>query len=230
MGCLCERVGEGLEIHHTCIGNVWIFADLSAADSAALATAAVRRRYKRADVIVNQGAEAGEMFLIKAGRVKLTKITADGEEITLDIRKGGDFIGENMLNEEMRYPVTATCIEDSLTCGFTKSNFERLVLTRPTIGLQVIKNLSKRIDSLSERIRDMSMTNLEDRLYRVLMNMAQEHGVQDTFGRKILFPLTHEELSFLAGAHRVSVTRAIKALKESGKVIQEGKNFIVQAV
>jgi len=37
-----------------------------------------------------------------------------------------------------------------------------------------------------------------------------------------------EDLSFLVGAHRVSITRAIKAIKESGKVIQEGRTLIVQ--
>jgi CRP/FNR family transcriptional regulator, cyclic AMP receptor protein len=40
-------------------------------------------------------------------------------------------------------------------------------------------------------------------------------------------PFTHEELSFLVGAHRVSITRAMKELKESGKVIQEGKRIIL---
>jgi CRP/FNR family transcriptional regulator len=128
----------------------------------------------------------------------------------------------------MNYPVTAVCVEDSLTCGFTKKKFEQLVLDRPTIGLQVIKNLSKRIDSLTGRIGNMSMTKLEDRLYKVLVNVAKEHGVQSSIGLRILFPLTHEDLSFLVGAHRVSITRAIKALKESGKVIQEGRSLIVQ--
>ena len=110
------------------------------------------------------GAAPREMFLIKAGRVKLTKVTEDGEEMTLDIRRGGDFIGENMLNEEVDYPVTAVCVEDTLTCGFSKAKFEQLILERPTIGLQVIKNLSRRIDSLTSRIGDMSMTSLEERL------------------------------------------------------------------
>jgi CRP/FNR family transcriptional regulator len=168
------------------------------------------------------------MFLIKAGRVKLTKVTEDGGEMTLDIRQSGDFIGENMLNEDLSYPVTAVCIEEALTCGFRKESFERLVLERPTIGLQVIKNLSKRIDSLTSRIGNMSMTALEDRLYKVLVNVATEHGIQVPRGLRILFPLTHEDLSFLVGAHRVSITRAIKVLKESGKVVQEGRNLIVQ--
>jgi CRP-like cAMP-binding protein len=228
MGCLCERLGKGMEVHPACIGHVWVFENLSTADLVALTEAAIKKQYRRSGIIFSQGQRAAEMFLIKAGRVKLSKVTEDGEEMTLDIRRAGDFIGENMLNEEASYPVTAVCVEDTLTCGFTKKKFEQLVLDRPTIGLQVIKNLSKRIDSLTSRIGNMSMTNLEERLYKVLVNVAREHGVQSTVGMKILFPLTHEDLSFLVGAHRVSITRAIKALKESGKVIQDGRHLVVQ--
>ena len=44
------------------------------------------------------------MFLIKAGRVKLTKVHEDGQEITLDMCKPGDFPGEQILSEEKKAP------------------------------------------------------------------------------------------------------------------------------
>ena len=69
----------------------------------------------------------------------------------------------------------------------------------------------------------MSLSNLEDRIYRVLTNVAREHGSRGARGFVIQFPLTHEDLSFLVGAHRVSITRAMKNLRESGKIIQQGK-------
>jgi CRP/FNR family transcriptional regulator len=71
----------------------------------------------------------------------------------------------------------------------------------------------------------MSLTNLEDRLHRVLMNVAREHGVRSAKGFTIQFPLTHEDLSFLIGAHRVSITRAMKTLKQAGKIIQQGREL-----
>ena len=62
------------------------------------------RRYQPGQAIFMQGDPAKEMFLIKAGRVRLSKIMEDGDEITIDIRKAGDFFGENMLSEEIHYP------------------------------------------------------------------------------------------------------------------------------
>lgn len=82
-----------------------------------------------------QGDPSDEMFLIKGGRVKLSKILEDGTELTLDIRKAGDFFGENMFSEEGQYPVSAYCLEDTLTCGFTRSQFEQMVIDHPKVGL-----------------------------------------------------------------------------------------------
>ena len=167
------------------------------------------------------------MFLIKGGHVKLSKVLEDGTELTLDIRKAGDFVGENMFSEEGQYPVSAYCLEDTLTCGFSRSQFEELVLQHPKVGLQIIKNLSERITWLTSRVGSLAVTNIEDRLYSVLSNVAKEHGTNTPKGIVIQFPLTHEDLGFLTGAHRVSITRAMKALKGAGKIIHEGRKLIL---
>lgn len=226
MGCLCESLaGKGIAVSPTCIGHLWVFADLQPEEIQAVAQSALRRSFDRGKAVFMQGDPGGAISLIKAGRVKLSKVLEDGSEITLDIRKAGDFLGEDMLSEVMDYPVSAWCMEEVLICSFTRERFERLVLDHPNIGLQVIKNLSSRITWLTNRIGSMSLTNLEDRLHRVLLNVAREHGVRSTKGFTIQFPLTHEDLSFLTGAHRVSITRAMKTLKEAGKIIQQGREL-----
>jgi CRP-like cAMP-binding protein len=226
MGCLCEQLaGKGIEISPTCIGHLWVFADLRPEEIQAVAESASRKRFNRGEAVFLQGDPGRAISLIKAGRVKLSKVMEDGSEITLDIRKAGDFLGEGMLSEEMDYPVSAWCMEEVLICSFTRERFEKLVLDHPNIGLQVIKNLSNRITWLTNRIGSMSLTNLDDRLHRVLMNVAREHGVRSSNGFTIQFPLTHEDLSFLTGAHRVSITRAMKTLKEAGKIIQQGREL-----
>lgn len=227
-GCLCEELaGKDIDLSSVCIGNLWVFQNLTSEEVKSLAQSALRRVYERGQAVFLQGEPAREMFLLKAGRVKLSKVTEDGSEITLDIRKTGDFLGENMLSEAVDYPVTAWCLEKTLTCGFDQNRFEKIVLQHPNIGLQVIRNLSDRINWLTARVGSMSATNLEDRLCGILMNVAREHGDRSSQGFVIQFPLTHEDLSFLVGAHRVSITRAMKSLREAGKIIQEGRTLTV---
>jgi CRP/FNR family cyclic AMP-dependent transcriptional regulator len=110
-------------------------------------------------------------------------------------------------------------IEDTLTCGFTRANFETLVRENPQIGLRVIRNMGKRIAFLTSRLESMSSGSVPERLFRVLSNIASEHGILDDKGYHVAFPLTHEELGFLLGVHRVTVTRAMKELTRTGKVL-----------
>jgi CRP/FNR family transcriptional regulator len=216
---------KGAEASTTCIGRLWVFDNLDAEEMNAVARFAQRRSFSRGEAIFMQGDPCRAVSLIKMGRVRLSKLMEDGTEFTLDIRKAGDFLGENMLSDEADCPVSALCMEQVLVCSFSRDQFEKLVLEYPGIGLQVIKNLSSRITWLTSRIGSMSLTNLEDRLYRVLINVAREHGVKNSEGFTIQFPLTHEDLSFLTGAHRVSISRAMKSLREAGKIIQQGRTL-----
>ncbi len=228
--CLCdEMLGGQTGSARACLAELWVFENLAPAEIEALLRAAWRKQYAGGEPIFFQGDQAEVMFLIKAGRVKLSKYTEGEVEVTLDIRKAGDFLGETMLSEDLEYPVSAWCLEDTVVCGFTKTRFEALVLENPNIGLQVIRNLSNRILVLTSRMGSLSAASLEDRLYGVLSQVANEHGTMTLKGAVIQFPLTHEDLSFLVGAHRVSITRAMKALRESGRVVSEGRTLIVRS-
>ncbi|WP_022665858.1 Crp/Fnr family transcriptional regulator [Desulfospira joergensenii] len=231
MACLCEKIAGGeIELSPVCIGNLWIFKDLDSDEIKALSHGAVRKKLIKGQSLFLQGDPANEVFLIKGGRVKLSKVLEEGTELTLDIRKAGDFVGENMFSQEGQYPVSAVCLETTLTCGFTRSQFEELVLQHPGVGLQIIKTLSERISWLTDRVGSLAVANIEDRLYRVLSNVAKEHGEQGPQGVVIQFPLTHEDLGFLTGAHRVSITRAMKSLKKSGKIIIADRRLILPAL
>lgn len=228
MPCLCQQIaGKDAVLSPVCIGSLWIFKDLAPEEIEGLAKDARRQKLEKGDLLFRQGDPADEMFLLKTGRIRLDKVFEDGSQITLDIRKAGDFTGENMFSDHGEYPVSAVCMEDTMTCGFTRKQFEETVLAYPNIGLQIIKTLSQQIDHLSSRVGSLATPSIEDRLFRVLSNVAREHGKTVPRGRVIRFPLTHEDLSFLTGAHRVSITRAMKALKDAGKIILEDRQLIL---
>jgi CRP/FNR family transcriptional regulator len=229
--CLCEElVAEGLVLADECVAHTWVFEHLNAQEVKALLAAAWRARFLAEEPIFLQWQRAEAMFLIKAGRVKLTKATDDGRELIIDIRKAGDVVGEALLGEDTVYPLSAYCLEDTLVCGFTLDRFQALVSAHPNIGFQVIKNLSDRVSRLQSRVDSMSEGRLEERVYRVLVTVAEEHGIPSDGGTMIHFPLTQEELAFLTGSHRVSVSRVMKGLAESGRVLRKGRYLVLPGV
>ena len=187
----CEQIAGGdIELSPSCLGRLWIFQNLEAGEVKALCQKALLKRFNKGQALFLQGEPADEVFLIKGGRIKLSKVREDGAELTLDFRKGGDFVGENIFSEEGSYPVSAYCIENTLTCGFSRNQLENLVLQHPDIGLKIIKCLSERIAWLTRRVGSLAVTNIEERLYRVLVSVAKEHGTTSTRGTVIQFPLT----------------------------------------
>ncbi|SKA25605.1 CRP/FNR family transcriptional regulator, anaerobic regulatory protein [Trichlorobacter thiogenes] len=226
--CICNKaVASFKTLSHVCIGNLWVFEDLLPEEKAALASSAIRKGYKKGDLIFIQGEAADKMFLLKAGCIKISKISKDGNEAILDIRKTGDFLGEQIFWEDFKYPGTAICMQDSYICGFDKAGFEKMILENPRIGLVVIKNLSKHIEFLNSRASCSILGDLKNKLYELLLNLGGEYNNSSNNFIEIDFPISHEELGFLIGAHRVSITKAMNLLKKTGLIRKEGRNLFV---
>ena len=132
--CLCnELAGPGLAIHLRCFGQVWLFEGAPPEAWSAISKNLVRRSLAAGEDLFRQGDPADSMYLIKMGSVKLWKITEEGRVLTLDIRKAGDLLGESVLLEKGEYPVGATCLEPTMTCGIYRESFENLVVKYPMV-------------------------------------------------------------------------------------------------
>jgi CRP/FNR family transcriptional regulator len=221
-----EAAGS-VDVYPRCFASLWLFEGVPPEAMGAIAKNLVRRDLAAGEELFRQGDPADSMYLIKLGSVKLWKVSEEGRVLTLDIRKAGDLFGENVLLEQGEYPVSATCMERTLTCGIDRKSFERLVVGYPTVGLAVIRNLSLRIEHLSGKVGALAEPSLDDRLCAVLVNVAREVGTRAPGGWTIAFPLTHEEIGFLIGAHRVSVTRALGRLRDMGKIRTTGKHLFI---
>ena len=227
--CPCkELAGPGVNLHPRCFGQVWLFEGAAPEAWKAISKDLVRRSLAAGEDLIRQGDPADSMYLIKMGSVKLWKIMEDGRVLTLDIRKAGDLLGESILLENGEYPVGATCLEPTLICGIDRKTFENMVVKFPTFGLAVIRNLSQRIEHLSGKLGALSEPSLDDRLYEVLVNVAREAGTRTSEGWEIAFPLTHEEIGFLVGAHRVSITRTLGKLRDTGRIRTSGKFLFIR--
>ena len=91
MGCPCEANKiHGAPWSGACIGELWLFEGLGREELEPLASRAVRARYKAGQTVFLQGERAQSIFLIKSGRIRLSRTMQNGAEVILDIRKPGD--------------------------------------------------------------------------------------------------------------------------------------------
>lgn len=210
-----------------CIGQLWGFEGLPREETLEVAKRALRRRYHVGQAVFRQVDTAREISLIKAERIRLSKVLEDGMELTLDIRKPSDFLGGIYLQRRLR--LSGECLMHGRNPGvqFHEGQLRRIDPRTPPCRPSDHQKSEQPHLAFDRSVGAMSHSHLEERLYQVLLNVAKEHGQKKQEGYEIQFPLTHEDMGFLIGAHRVSITRVMKRLKASGRILQVGRKLVL---
>ena len=172
--------------------------------------------------------EVGEsLYIVKQGRIRLYIAGSEGEEITLAMVEEGKMFGEMALTAQRLRSVYAQAALPSLVLSLSRNALEDLVLRNPRVGLRLIGRLSERVHRLENRLKDMSFKQVPARLASLVLQLVEDEGVRTREGYEILTYYTHEQLAAMIGAHRVSVTRALARLQDSGLIEQRERRIFV---
>lgn len=186
----------------------------------------VRERKYRKNMIIFVEGEPGEaLYILKNGKVKISKATPDGREQILHILQAGDIFAEVVLFDGGPYPATAEALEESVIGFIKNSDMEELIKTNPDIGIKIMRIMNRRLNSAQRLIRDLALKDTFSRLASTLMVLAKDHGEQTTKGTKITVALSRQELANLVGTSRETVTRALSDLKKQ-HIIHLEKQYI----
>lgn len=82
------------------------------------------------------------IYMIKNGRIEISKTTTDGWKQPLVILSSGNFIGEIATLEKTGHATDARAIENTELVLFPKEAFEELEKKEPHIMLTIIKNIA----------------------------------------------------------------------------------------
>src|SRR5262249_59885494 len=86
---------------------------------------------RKGHVIYHQEDRAEGLFLLKRGRVRLSRLSPSGKKLELAVLEPGTFFGElSMLGVSMRN-ASAEGVGDSLLCVISEADVERLGLSQP---------------------------------------------------------------------------------------------------
>jgi ABC-type multidrug transport system fused ATPase/permease subunit/CRP-like cAMP-binding protein len=106
------------------------------------------RKFSAGEVVVREGASAEVMYIVREGRLKVSR-SEGGDEHILGYLSDGDFFGERaLLTDEPRSACVVT--ETTTHCfALSRENFDRLLETSPAIREQLTERFS-RYDAANE--------------------------------------------------------------------------------
>ena len=202
-----------------------LFAQVADEDLEQIASHLIERRYPRNTTIVEEGLPGDYMYIIREGRVKVTKLSDDGREKILEFLDEGAFVGEMALFERAPRSASVKTLTPVRLLALSRTDFLRLLKKSPDLAMAVIQELSRRLRTINEQASALSFQRVKDRTKGLLERLAREPCGDGS--RRRTPSLTHQQIADMIGTSRETVTRVVKELKADGWLAQEGKHYLV---
>jgi CRP-like cAMP-binding protein len=175
--------------------------------------------YPKGEVIYGPDQPSTNIFLIAAGKVKLSQIAEDGREILLEIIRPDELFGESAFVNGHRHSEQATALESAQLMMWPVSAVEDLVTKRPRLAVSLLQISAQRTVDFAHRIESFSIDKIERRLARSLIRFSERLGTPEEDGSVRMMPLTHEMLSRYIGTSREIVSQHMSRFRKQGYVI-----------
>lgn len=200
---------------------------MSDADLELIASLLIERRYARNTTIVEEGLPGDYMYVIREGRVKVTKLSDEGREKILNFLDEGGFFGEMALLDRAPRIASVKTLKPVRLLALSRTDFLNALRTSPDLAMAVIQELVRRLREVDEQASSLSFQRVKERTKGLLRRLAQESA--DDPERRTTAALTHQQIADMIGTSRETVTRVVKELKLDGWLHQDGKRYVVPA-
>lgn len=200
------------------VAAISMFSGLAKAQHAALAALALGKTYAKGQAILVEGAEATGFHSIVSGRVRVFKLSSEGKEQILHVFGPGDTFGEAAVFAMHRYPAHAEALENCTTLLFPKQPFVDLVAKDPSLALNLLADLSKRLHRFTNLIEDLSLKEVPGRLAAHLLYLSERQGDSDD----LVLELPKTQLASLLGTIPETLSRILARMTREG-LIESGE-------
>ena len=195
--------------------RVPLFSALTPTQSASIADAIIKKRFKRSEIIVEQGKKSDALYIILTGRARVMSTDSRGREVILATLHPGDYIGEmSLIDDEPHSATVRTELQtDVLTLG--REAFARCLPENSSMSHNIMRGLVARLRHADGKIASLALMDVYGRVARSLLEFAVDDG---TGNLKVKDKISRQDLAKMVGASREMVSRVMKDLEERGFV------------
>lgn len=173
---------------------------------------------KRGHQIYALGDPSQHMFLVTRGVIKLSAPDLNRRDVLLAFRHPGDVFGEMALLDAGPRDHLAKAHENSLICALDREVILRLARESPDVALRLVTMMGRRVRQMRTRIEQLSYKSAPTRVAHALVDLAEEHGVEDDKGTVIAFKLSQRDLAQLVGLTRETVNMILHDFHRRGLI------------
>jgi CRP/FNR family cyclic AMP-dependent transcriptional regulator len=193
-----------------------LFRDFSAAEMQEIDRATRMQTCASGRVFYTPGETGEVLFVLKKGAVQIYRMSSEGRKLIIATLPQYSFFGEMSCIGQGMYDTYAEAMEDSLICTMSRSDVERLLLSKPKVALRILEAVGKRVIDAERQLEEIAFKGLIPRLASLLLREAEGDEITG---------LSHQDLAERIGVYRETVTSALNELKTAG-LIEIGRKRI----
>ncbi|MDO1582882.1 Crp/Fnr family transcriptional regulator [Rhizobium oryzicola] len=207
-----------MKIDKSVVRSFSMFEKMADADVEHLLSLAVSRRASAGEAFFEQGGAATHFFMLIHGRLKVTQVTADGQQIIVRVVHPGDLFGFARALRRPDYPGTAVSVSESLALSWPTELWPQFIDRSPHVAVSALNTIGERLEEAHTRIREMSTQEVERRVAHTVLRLARQAGNPEASKIRIDFPITRQDIAEMTGTTLHTVSRILSAWEGQGLV------------
>jgi len=190
------------------ISAIPLFAGLPREQHKNIFDIAKKKTFKRGQTIFSEGDEGIGFYIILSGKVKIFKLSADGKEQILHIMESGEPFGEASVFAGENYPASAQSLAETKVLLFPRQSFVDLISKNPSLALNMLAFLSRRLRKLASLVEDLSLKEVPGRLAAYLLYLSDRNAGVDI----LELDISKNQLASLLGTIPETLSRILKRM------------------
>ena len=184
---------------------------------------------ERGKTIFFPGDPAERVYLIRRGAVRLSRVYESGEEITVALLRENSLFGVLSLltghrPDRFYHSVAFTRVE---MVTAPAASVRQAIESDSGVGLLLLQGLSSRVLQTETMIETLTHRDMSSRLVSFLLVLCRDFGIPGDRGITIDLRLSHQAIAEAIGSTRVTITRLLGDLRNSGLVEIDRKKITV---
>lgn len=180
---------------------------------------------QRSEILFREGEPAMALYMVEAGRIKLTQLATDGQEVIMRYQAPGDAFAAVALFDRGPYPVTARATERTRLRAWPREILPGLVRDHPRFEANLLRIVASHTREALSRLRELATESVAQRLARTLLRLGRQIGTPDPAdqdaspgGPLLIERINQQDLAEIAGTSVYTVSRTLAAWQDQGLV------------
>lgn len=186
-------------------------------------TYGVTKTYKKNEFIFQENDPAQAAFYVDSGLIKISQSSQEGQGITLFLRYAGDIFGNAELLTNLQRKRYAKCLVDSQIISLDARKFLELAKSDAEFAYSLAVIGARRLLQTQNVVEALISRPVAWRLAWFLVQMGKQKD--DTL--EVQLQLSHEEISYVIGCSRQTVTEILNKWREKALIDYTKKKITI---